>query len=128
MQVVGERSHQRFHAPPTLRSKELSILLLTVPLTLESKLTLLYVTFFFLSICSQRRDLLAASGHSLSHLQLMFADYADLGVDYVEFVSVLPPPPPPLELLMNIQLCHTFTVRQLRACYLSINVNSDLTL
>lgn len=65
----------------------------------------------------QRHDLLAADSRPAApHLELVFADYADLecGQSCLEYVSLLPPPLPHIQQLLQIQLCHTFTVRKVK--------------
>ena len=65
----------------------------------------------------QRHDLLAADSRPAApHLELVFADYADVecGQSCLEYVSVLPPPLPHIQQLLQIQLCHTFTVHKVK--------------
>lgn len=66
--------------------------------------------------CRQRHDLLAADSNTMPHLELVFADYADMecGQSCVELISLLPPSLPPIEQLIQTQLCHTFAVRKVK--------------
>lgn len=73
-----------------------------------------FIFWFTVYFYRQGHDLLAADSNTVPHLELAFADYADLESDHcVELVSLLPPPLPPIEQLMLTKLCHTFTVNEL---------------
>lgn len=63
----------------------------------------------------------------MPHLELIFADYADLESS-VECVSLLPPPLPPIEQLLQIQLCQSFTVRKVKSLYKDQNLNDFILL
>lgn len=62
--------------------------------------------------CRQSDTTAVASSGSGPYLDLVFADYAALD-SCVETVSILPPATPPLEELLHIQPCHTFSVSRL---------------
>ena len=63
----------------------------------------------------------------MPHLELIFADYADLE-SCVECVYLLPPPLPPIEQLLQIQLCRSFTVRKVKSLYKGQNLNDFILL
>ena len=77
--------------------------------------------------CRQRHDLLAAGGNAVPHLELIFADYADLE-SCVECVSLVPPPLPPMQQLLQIKLCHSFTVRKVKPLYKGQHLNNFILL